>query len=65
MRVCAVCLCCSKRGDTDSAAVVKKLPAKEVRHLFTELRKAANNPMLMRSHYSSDEKASFALDAFV
>ena len=32
-----------------------KIPPRLVKHLFTELRKAANHPMMCRSHYGSDD----------
>lgn len=35
-----------------------KLPPKTVKHLFTELRKAANHPLLLREHYGTGDEVS-------
>ncbi len=43
------------------APVGLKLPARVVKHLFTELRKAANHPLLMRRHYGADDEVCFGV----
>ena len=48
----------ARKGDAVSPAellaAAAKLPARSVKHIFTELRKAANHPLLLCHRYRTD-----------